>query len=95
MNEYGSMLVADSLKTSWVDGEGKSIMTGKSLRGATSSPVEIVIPERVVDARITALETEIALLRNSLIALSDKVLSLEFPLQDAPQSVTKTKKVKK
>lgn len=106
MSEFGSMHVADSLKASWVDSDGKSLMTGKSLRGATDSPVEIVIPEKIMDSRITAVEAdmeffkqaismEVVSLRNSVIALSEKVLSLENPLQDSSQPEKKPKKAKK
>jgi hypothetical protein len=95
MSEFGSMHVADSLKASWVDSDGKSLMTGKSLRGATTSPVEIIIPEKIMDSRITNLEKELSILRNSVIALSEKILSLEPSFQDAPQPEKKPKKAKK
>lgn len=93
MSEFGAMNIADSLKKSWVDANGKSLMTGKSSQQAVPS-VEVVMPDKQINDRLTALETDIAVLRNSIIALSDKVLSLEFPLQDLPP-IKKPKKAKK
>lgn len=81
MSEFGSMNVADSLKASWVDGEGKPLMS-------KMANLEMVSPDKQLYDRIVALEAGMADLRSIVNALSDKVLPTESPPK-------KTKKVKK
>lgn len=84
MSEFGEMNVADSLKGSWVDSEGRPL---KNLKAA----------DLVLIDRINNLEKDVTLIRNSLISLHEKVLNGANNVKIEPTIIPekKTKKAKK
>lgn len=94
MSDFGSMNVADSLKASWVDANGKSIMTGKLLRDPAPD-VEIVSFEQNIVDRICALEIRMEDLTTNVFVLSDKLRTLVHVLEKTPEPEKKPKKAKK